>query len=706
MNTEMPLQFEDLQENRKVYIKALDSSADKTLFSANNADSMYSLGLTMYSLNYSFESVVYNAFASSSIDDSIALHPEQMNIIKAMTSNKGIVFSAPTSFGKTFTIFEYITRYKPNNVVLVVPTLALIDEYKQKVIKKYKTSFSQYKVYLSVEEDRNYDFDGYNLFILTHDRVVNESTVSLLERIDFLVIDEVYKLQKDEENDRTLILNLAYYNLVVKSIKYVLLAPFIKGIENLDMLAHTPTFYSTNFSPVVNEVKTVEIASENERNLYATRILDKIPANENTLIYFPTVVGIENFINDTANNGVVVDNPVLKSFVQWAREEIHEEWIILKALENGYLVHHGQLPLGIRLLELDLFNGDNSGYHKLICTSTLLEGVNTSAKNIIITKPARGYGLGNFDAFDFYNLVGRTGRLYQHYLGVAYYIKTPSDPIYLKDEALKKIEFELTQQTIDIDINCNDYTKHPIFLEFLNILNIDFNTYKTEVASKCRFNTVKFMYENYQENRNELLNELSNLLTNDAKSKLELIRVLYKIIEGQHDKFTTFIINRLTYMKRQSIKEVVNETKKFYSSQAINRIINTVIRLKSSYIEFDFYTKISIIKFFMICENINTSFINAIYEKLEKNIEYSYFINSPAKKMLKDMGVYDNDIDVIIRAIGTSFETLDELQSLLKVNINKLGNIGIVSRYVINNLINLSSFHSDSTLCNFLILNC
>ena len=36
----------------------------------------------------------------------------------------------------------------------------------------------------------------------------------------------------------------------------------------------------------------------------------------------------------------------------------------------------------------------------MLCTATLLEGVNTTAKNIIITKPARGAG-NAFDAFDF-----------------------------------------------------------------------------------------------------------------------------------------------------------------------------------------------------------------------------------------------------------------------------------------------------------------
>ena len=52
-------------------------------------------------------------------------------------------------------------------------------------------------------------------------------------------------------------------------------------------------------------------------------------------------------------------NPILSEFITWAKNEIHEKWSVLKAMENGYLVHHGQLPLGIRMLELDLFNDTN-----------------------------------------------------------------------------------------------------------------------------------------------------------------------------------------------------------------------------------------------------------------------------------------------------------------------------------------------------------
>ena len=66
--------------------------------------------------------------------------------------------------------------------------------------EQYKEKFDCYKIHTSLDEDKKYDFDKKNIFILTHDRVVQENIYSLIEKIDFLVIDEVYKLQKDLEN--------------------------------------------------------------------------------------------------------------------------------------------------------------------------------------------------------------------------------------------------------------------------------------------------------------------------------------------------------------------------------------------------------------------------------------------------------------------------------------------------------------------------
>jgi hypothetical protein len=59
----------------------------------------------------------------------------------------------------------------------------------------------------------------------------------------------------------------------------------------------------------------------------------------------------------------------------------------------------------------------------LICTSTLIEGVNTKAKNVIIydNKIART----KFDYFTFNNICGRSGRMFSHFVGNIYLFHEP-----------------------------------------------------------------------------------------------------------------------------------------------------------------------------------------------------------------------------------------------------------------------------------------
>ena len=146
-----------------------------------------------------------------------------------------MILSAPTSFGKTFVVFEYIARFKPTTVVLVVPTLALVDEYKQKLFKEYNHAFRDYKIFITLDKIGELDENQKKIFVVTHDKVVDHNSFEVFDNIDFLVIDEVYKLDTRSSDDRKLVLNFAYFHLVKKSKKHLLLAPFISDIlEKLD----------------------------------------------------------------------------------------------------------------------------------------------------------------------------------------------------------------------------------------------------------------------------------------------------------------------------------------------------------------------------------------------------------------------------------------------------------------------------------------
>lgn len=677
-----------IQSLRDYYIHALSESNNSSQLAQKLADDLFALDLTVYSRNYSFDSLIYNAFSKSILDNDISLHPEQLNIIKQIESNAATIISAPTSFGKTFCVFEYIAKYSPHTVVLIVPTLALVDEYFKKIIKKYKDFFSKYKVFTGISEEDNYDFSDYNIFILTHDRIVNESAYSKLACIDFLVIDEVYKLETDLNNDRVLVLNMAYYHLAKIAKKYVLLAPFIGGVVNSEKLDKSPFFFSSNYSPVVNEIIITEILQETDRFPTCKSIIDKLSPDEKTLIYFSTVKALYEYVEKfISEENIASDLPRdVKFFIEWAKEEIHEEWCIITALEHGYVIHNGQIPLGTRVFQLDLYE-KNPFFNKMLCTSTLLEGVNTSAKNIIITKPSRKSNKDSehFAAFDFFNLVGRTGRLYQHYIGNAYYIKSPLDPIYEKIDAIKEIKFEITDESKDIDIQKGNIEKHTDVLNFLKILKISIEDYQENIGSKLRFDTVIKLHNLYKANKSSLLKELRSLRKDSKRGIRYLIDILYQICEGKKDSLNISLLTSLLYRNRPKLKTVINTARQYYERD-INLLIANAIKIKNSYIEHNFYIKVSLIRYFMELECCEKAYIDILNKKILNTIEFLYFINSKHKKMLFDLGIYERDVDSVLKIIGTEFNDSFELKRLLLENEGRLNSIGYLSRYVIKNL--------------------
>lgn len=679
------------QQLREEYIRALAMSEDSTEKAKELADDLFALDLTVYSRYYSFDSIVYSSFAQSRLDKNVVLHPEQLEIIKQMELNDALIVSAPTSFGKTFCAFEYIVRHSPQNIVLIVPTLALVDEYLKKLIQKYHQIFQRYKVYTQLDVEKEYDFDSFNIFILTHDRVVQENSYEIIKSIDLLVIDEVYKLETDKENDRVLVLNMAYYYLAQTAKRYILLAPFIKNVEDIELLEKKPVFYNTEYSPVVNEVIPIDILSHNDRGSQCQKLLMQIPKEEKTLIYFPTVTGIYKYIHKelSAEPLLAELDTSIKYFIEWAKDEIHEEWCVIKALERGYVIHNGQMPLGTRMFQLSLYE-NNATYNRLFCTSTLLEGVNTTAENIIITKPSRlsdrNDNLNDFTAFDFFNLVGRTGRLNQHFIGKAYYLKTPNDPPFEKIDAIRSIKFEITDDSMDVAIQKGEIEDYPVYLDFLAGLGITHEDYLKNIGSHLRFDTVKAMYNRYAEKRQCLITELRSIKNTPMYGRYRLVCLLYYIAENNNDNnFYGSLINNLINRNRLKIKKVVNKTMKYYSRE-LDYVISTAIKLKMSYIEHQFYGKVEIIKYFMQTESILEDYINILEDKVLGAIEQLYFTTSKQRKMLLDVGIYERDIDAIVSIIGEEYEDAFAMKKLLKDNAGHFQHISYISKYIIGNL--------------------
>lgn len=677
-----------VRDLRKKYIDELDTVIDKTKFIKENVESLYALDLTMYSGQYSLNSILYNSFAISRINSNFSLHPQQLEFIRKIDENEALILSAPTSFGKTFCVFEYIARYKPKNVVLIVPTLALAKEYLMNIIKKYKDYFN-YKVHTGIDEDRNYNFDAENnLFILTHDRVMANSNFEKLINIDFLVVDEVYKLDVNLNDDRTLILNMAYQVLAHRAKKYVLLAPFISGVSNIDRLEKKPVFIASEFSPVINQEIIVDVVNDKHRFFECQKLLTGKLNGKKTLVYFPSPKEINNYISeyiDLENDKIGITEDAL-DFIDWASKEIHEDWSIIKALRKGYVVHHGQLSPGIRDYLLSLFNNPNSGFDHLLCTSTLLEGVNTIAENIIIVKArkiAMNRGGVNFLPFDYYNLIGRTGRLGIYIKGYAYYLKSKNDQDYDIKDASMKISFELTENTKDIDIQLNKANNHPEVIQYLSSINTSIDEYNTKIGSPIRFETFKSIHNNFEKQKKELYNSLEN---NNRFNVVKELTIL--IVANNSDKQRFSYVNSVISARNKNIKSIIENIRTYDKKTSIDNMVSTIMRIKNGYLEHKLYTRAKIVSFFMEKESVPLELIDSFNHLVLKPIEEMYYLNSSAKKMLKSLGIYDSDIDKIINIIGDDYKDMNELKSrLVELKSNYYHSLSFISKFIINTLL-------------------
>lgn len=82
-----------------------------------------------------------NSFRSDYLEKTY-MHKQQKKLSNLLMQEKNVIASAPTSFGKSLLIEEIVASGIYKNIVIIQPTLALLDETRLK-LKKYN---EQYKI--------------------------------------------------------------------------------------------------------------------------------------------------------------------------------------------------------------------------------------------------------------------------------------------------------------------------------------------------------------------------------------------------------------------------------------------------------------------------------------------------------------------------------------------------------------------------------
>lgn len=354
-------------------------------------------------------------------DNNIYFHEAQNEVRNLLiNTEKNMVISAPTSFGKSLLIEEVVASGKYKNIVIIQPTLALLNETRNN-LRKYD---DLYKIIVRVSDEPAEDKN--NLFLLTAERVMEYKK---LPHIDFFILDEFYKISQKRTDDRYEVLNNACNKMLNKhKARFYFLGPNIDAISQEFIKKYDVIFKKYNYSLVVNEEHEIKNGNhyylDRQVEIKEQKLFEElIKLQGQTIIYCSspdkstnTAINFAKFLENISNTEKNTDKDI--PLISWICENLSYKWDIILCLKHKIGLHNGAFPKHINSSIIDYFNNGKLKY--LFCTSTIIEGVNTSAKNVIIYNNWRGKPKNKIDYFDYKNIKGRSGRMFKHYIGVLY----------------------------------------------------------------------------------------------------------------------------------------------------------------------------------------------------------------------------------------------------------------------------------------------
>lgn len=349
------------------------------------------------------------AHRADGVMDGFVLHSAQARVLRRLMAGESIILSAPTSFGKSLLIDIIISAKDFKNIVLIVPTLALVEETRRRM--------SRFMNRYSIITSGNQTLGKQNIFVFTQERFL--SMENEIPDIDFFAIDEFYKLSISEEGDRATQLNQALLKLSNTEAQFYMLGPSIRAIPDIVKEKLNCSFLIEDFQTVAIELH--HIAKKPNKQEALANLLDTVDGQ--TMIYCQSPSSTRKILKQYLDLRVVerTHDKELIEAARWTADHYHDQWLVSVALQHGIGIHHGRLPRSLGRFMIRAF--EEGKLKVLLCTSTLIEGVNTAAKNVIVYDSK----LNNkpLEFFTFNNIKGRSGRMFRHFIGNVYVFDAP-----------------------------------------------------------------------------------------------------------------------------------------------------------------------------------------------------------------------------------------------------------------------------------------
>lgn len=390
----------------------------------------------------------------------------QYKLFSELSSAREFSFSGPTSMGKSFIIKAFIRKViqnkPPENLVVLVPTRALINQFALELRKDLGILLEQYKYRIatnsnisefSTEETINY------ILVLTPERLISYISQTQNPPIGFLFVDEAHKIAQTEDSR-----SITTYTSIEKTlkkypgIKLYFSSPnvsnpevFLKMFRNTQGKSHfrtneTPVAQNLYFADLLNDEfsyfsnnEFIKIKSPLSNNSSTINGILAALGKRSNLVYCNTkakTIEYAKSLADTINQET--ENKVLSKASRIIREYIHPDYYLAEIIKKGVAFHFGNMPQLIRNLVEDLYQQGEIRF--VFCTSTLLEGVNMPTQNLFILSNKKS--TKTLKPIDFWNLAGRAGRLSKELQGNVFCVKH-SDCSWDDTSFFEKKEIEL-----------------------------------------------------------------------------------------------------------------------------------------------------------------------------------------------------------------------------------------------------------------------
>lgn len=405
----------------------------------------------------------------------------QKDIWEAIEKNSLLGISAPTSAGKSFLILLKaidLIQKKGGTVVYVVPTLSLLSQ----VTSDFRKLLDDFQLadYTLETTYNNTSATQNSIYILTQEKAIAAFSQSEnpFENLRLLVIDEIQNVEKvaDSDDQRSKVL----YDLMIElrnssQIDHIIISgPRIIKIDELGekVFGINSEKKETDASPVLNLTYSISKKREGyyfnvysdllEKSLqvkitskysirgygkvqyndnyleYLSGFLDSFDKDESTLIFSPTSTTCNKMASHISKNMIEKNDKFLNDLAGFISATVHPMFTMVETIQKGVAYHHGKLPFHVRVLIEDGIRKKN--IKTIICTTTLLQGVNLPVQNIIIRNPnlfiAKKETSSKLSNYEIANLRGRAGRLLKDFIGRTYIL----DELSFKESEANQLE--------------------------------------------------------------------------------------------------------------------------------------------------------------------------------------------------------------------------------------------------------------------------